>query len=147
MENASKALIIAGAILLSIAIIGIGMYVYQMAAGVVNQANMSGAEVTSYNAEFVKYEGTQTGTSVRTLCDAVRQHNSYQEDNSKLIQITVGGTDLTGVTVSNDADTKNTTAKEIATAKNSVNSGGRYKVTFNYTTSGLIKAINAKLVK
>ena len=30
MENASKALIIAGAILLSIAIIGIGMAVFQM---------------------------------------------------------------------------------------------------------------------
>ena len=30
MENASKALIIAGAILLSIAIIGIGMYVYNL---------------------------------------------------------------------------------------------------------------------
>ena len=29
MENASKALIIAGAILLSIAIIGVGMYVFQ----------------------------------------------------------------------------------------------------------------------
>jgi len=147
MENASKALIIAGAILLSIAIIGIGMYVYQMAAGVVNQANMSGAEVTSYNAEFIKYEGTQTGTSIKTLCDTVRQHNSYQEDNSKKVQITVGGTDLVGDAVSNDADLSNTTAAEIARTKNTVNAGGRYRVTFGYTTSGLIKHINASLVR
>ena len=34
MENASKALIIAGAILVSILIIGLGMYLYTTASGV-----------------------------------------------------------------------------------------------------------------
>ena len=61
MENASKALIIAGAILLSIAIIGIGMYVFNMASGTINQANMSGQEIEAYNSEFTKYEGVQNG--------------------------------------------------------------------------------------
>ena len=41
MENASKALIIAGAILLSIAIIGIGMYVYSQAEGIMKNINIS----------------------------------------------------------------------------------------------------------
>ena len=45
MENASKALIIAGAILLSIAIIGIGMAVFQMASGTISSANMSAQEI------------------------------------------------------------------------------------------------------
>ena len=144
MENASKALIIAGAILLSIAIIGIGMYVYQMASSTIGSANMSAQEVAAYNAEFDRYEGTQTGTTVRALCDAVRQHNAYQEDNSKLIQLTTG-TPLTGQTVGNDADTKGTTSTEITAVKNKINAGGRYNVTFSYTSSGLIKGIDATL--
>ena len=41
MENASKALIIAGAILLSIAIIGIGMYVYNNAATAMEGTDMT----------------------------------------------------------------------------------------------------------
>ena len=38
MENASKALIIAGAILLSIAIIGVGMFVYNSVSGTITDA-------------------------------------------------------------------------------------------------------------
>ena len=38
MENASKALIIAGAILLAIAIIGIGMFVYNNVSGTIRDA-------------------------------------------------------------------------------------------------------------
>lgn len=40
MENASKALIIAGAILLSILIIGLGMFIYQQASGAMGNANL-----------------------------------------------------------------------------------------------------------
>lgn len=61
MENASKALIIAGAILLSIAIIGIGMAVFQMASGTISSANMSAQEIEAYNSEFSKYEGKVNG--------------------------------------------------------------------------------------
>ena len=40
MENASKALIIAGAILLSILIIGLGMYIYQQANSATSGTNL-----------------------------------------------------------------------------------------------------------
>ena len=40
MENASKALIIAGAILLSILIIGLGMYIYNMAADAITDTGL-----------------------------------------------------------------------------------------------------------
>ena len=45
MENASKALIIAGAILLSILIIGLGMFIYRQAAGVMNNTGLDELEV------------------------------------------------------------------------------------------------------
>lgn len=58
MENASKALIIAGAILLSILIIGLGMFIYQKAAGAMEGININSQEVQSYNSAFINYEGT-----------------------------------------------------------------------------------------
>ena len=41
MENASKALIIAGAILISILIIGLGVFIYQQAQSTVSKANLN----------------------------------------------------------------------------------------------------------
>ncbi len=91
MENASKALIIAGAILLSILIIALGMFIYQKAAGAMEGISINSQEVQSYNAPFINYEGTQTGSAVRALCDAVRSHNNAnQNDVSLQIGITYG---------------------------------------------------------
>lgn len=56
MENASKALIIAGAILLSIAIIGVGMYVFQNVQETIKDgADMSADQIRTYNQEFTMY--------------------------------------------------------------------------------------------
>ena len=49
MENASKALIIAGAILLAILIIGLGMFIYNQAADTLDGAQLDGQKVDSYN--------------------------------------------------------------------------------------------------
>ncbi len=57
MENASKALIIAGAILLSILIISLGILVYNNAKGAVEDANLSDQEIASYNSKFSGFIG------------------------------------------------------------------------------------------
>ena len=147
MENASKALIIAGAILLSIAIIGIGMYVYNMAAGTIEGANMSQQQVTAYNSEFTKYEGVHTGATVKTLFDSVISHNTANsDDTSKQIAIkntvaaagTTSGTACTGLT--DIADTNaGTPSATLTTYKGYIKSGYKYRVAFNYTKSGMIK--------
>ena len=136
MENASKALIIAGAILLSIAIIGIGMYVYQMAAGTIEGANLSGQEVDAYNATFIKYEGTQNGTTVRALFDTIRTHNITNSDDVSKQIILVSGTATDG----NDS-TVGTTSAEISTQKKSINAGTKYTISFGYSSTGMIKTI------
>ena len=64
MENASKALIIAGAILLAILLISLGIMIYNQAQNTVNNSGMSEAELSSYNNKFLKYEGTQTGSVI-----------------------------------------------------------------------------------
>lgn len=142
MENASKALIIAGAILLSIAIIGIGMYIYTTAQQTIQSANMSQQEITTYNSEFIKYEGTQNGSNVKALLQTIRSHNSVNADElSKCIKVvknqgdSVAKKEAEAGEPGSDTSSINTILKEIY-------SGVQYNVTFGYTNSGLIKVID-----
>ena len=78
MENASKALIIAGAILLSILIITLGIAVFGQASGVVNNNAMSEVEVTTFNTKFTQYEGTTVrGAQVNALLNQIVQNTFF----------------------------------------------------------------------
>ena len=90
MENASKALIIAGAILISILIISLGVIIYQQAAGVINNNAMSEVEVTQFNEPFLSYTGSNVrGANVNALINKVQSNNStYADDDSKRIEVT-----------------------------------------------------------
>lgn len=139
MENASKALIIAGAILLSIAIIGIGMYVFQMAQSTIGKANMSGQEIDAYNSEFLKYNGKINGATAKALCGVIRTHNMTNDDVSKQIVLDTQ-TKCTGATI--DDTTTGTTSQDITKMQNALNAGTRYEVEFDFTSTGLIKKIS-----
>lgn len=140
MENASKALIIAGAILLSIAIIGIGMYIYTTAQQTIQSANMSQQEITTYNSEFIKYEGTQNGSNVKALLQTIRSHNSVNADEiSKCITVVQDDTGIDNVI---EADDAGSSTAQINTILASTYSGVQYTVKFGYTNSGLIKRIS-----
>ncbi len=136
MENASKALIIAGAILLSILIIGIGMFIYQQATEAIEGANMNSEQIEAYNAEFLNYEGTQSGSSVRALCDRIRNHNSAnQEDTSRQIGIVYGSN---GKAKEQSSIDEQILSADVNAVKNEMRSGKRYVVSFVESTSGLI---------
>lgn len=141
MENASKALIIAGAILLSIAIIGIGMYIYTTAQQTIQSANMSQQEITAYNSTFVKYEGKQNGSNVKALLQTVRSHNAAnKDDNSK--QIIVSTNNL----VTKQDNNTGSTDDQITTISNTIKAGYRYDIIFGYSAYGLINSIHVKAV-
>ncbi len=128
MENASKALIIAGAILLSILIIGLGMFIYNKAADAMDGIGIDEQKVKSYNSSFENYEGLQSGSNARTLCDAIRAHNnSHQDDETLNIKVTVGT-----ATPSTTAPSQVVTAQEVNTQKAQLKAGKQYKVTFGY---------------
>lgn len=83
MENASKALIIAGAILISIILISIGIMVVQSAGGIVDsgKASLDTQQKQIFNSQFENYIGLQKGSSIRTLMGQVNTSNSsYDED-------------------------------------------------------------------
>ena len=134
MQNASKALIIAGAILLSIAIIGVGMYVFQNVQETIKDwADMSADQIRTYNQEFTMYEGRQSGSQVRSLLDVISTHNRTQgqDDPSRVINVVEGqATDPTPAPTAEDAST--TANSAINTLKGTILSGRTYTVTFGY---------------
>ena len=91
MENASKALIIAGAILLSILIIGIGMYIYTSSHGAIDDSatQMSEQEKTSFNQQWNTYEGKQGGNVVKqVLQKLIANCNTNAQEASRLVGVT-----------------------------------------------------------
>ena len=81
MENASKALIIAGAILLAILIVGLGVYIYRQAAGVIDTGTMDQLVVSQFNAQFEPYLGNNvSGSNVKQLIRIIKASNRAKED-------------------------------------------------------------------
>ncbi len=99
MENASKALIIAGAILLAILLISLGIMIFAQAQDTVNNSGMSEAATTSFNNKFLKYEGTRKGSEVKALVNEAIAANAddNNSNNSISVKVMFGGKDLTSV--------------------------------------------------
>lgn len=83
MENASKALIIAGAILISILLISVGIIVMNAINDPVTQAGSSteSQAIDTFNSKFTAYEGEVKGSTVRSLISAINSSNGVDETN------------------------------------------------------------------
>ena len=141
MENASKALIIAGAILLAILIISLGIMIYNQASGVVNNNSMSEAEISSFNNKFTQYEGESVrGNNVNALIAAVISNNQAavnEGEANKLITLDVADS---GIVVENKSTVGSTTGTSAVTTK--AQSGKVYKIAIKtYGSTGLVNAI------
>lgn len=87
MENASKALIIAGSVLIAILLISLGLLIFKSTSGTTDQTQELGKtlEVQQFNSQFLKYCGTSVkGSQVRTLCEVIIAHNANSEDSKKV---------------------------------------------------------------
>lgn len=133
MENASKALIIAGAILLSILIIALGVFVFNQAKSAVGNTGLSDQEVAAFNSKFDSYEGKQKGSSVKALINTVKNYNKSAE-NGEIIDIknTAAGTGIVNQ-LPNDTN--------VSYANTNIVSGKMYTVSFEYNKQGRISAV------
>lgn len=129
MENASKALLIAGAILICILLIAIGMYIYNSAQGTIQTAagQMGQQDKEMYNAMIRKYLGnSKKGTDIKQMIeDIINQNNQYVNESGKFISIHVvndegsGFYGVDGYTATNlDTVTKNANVYEKKDAEN-----------------------------
>ena len=135
MENASKALIIAGAILISILLISIGIMIFNSSSGLFDSAktNMSDQEKTMFNQKFTMYESTNaSGSQVRDIIRAVKTNNA-NKDNAT---VTINGAKIEG----------NTDASVMPnTSNNTIVTTTRYTVKCETDSStGLVKNIVIK---
>ena len=127
MENATKALLIAAAVLVAILIISLGLVVYNKAAETVNNSgDLSEYEIQQFNQKFQKYEGDNvSGTEVNAMLQTVFNHNLAQPDASTQLEVKV-----------NEDSSQSATAvrveKSQSTSPNKVSTGKRYKVTAIY---------------
>ena len=126
MENASKALIIAGAILIALVLIGVGMLLINGIGGFTDSASsrMDEMTISTTNARFTPYEGKQTGSNIRALIDAIATYNRNADDTAK---VQFNGADCTQA--------------ESSDLKKKTSIGVQYTVSFEYETGGLIKNI------
>lgn len=84
MENASKALLIAGSILIVILLIAMGVKVFNSTKGTTDsaKATMDTTTITMFNNKFTQYAGKrQSAAKLRALADIVIAHNAIDETN------------------------------------------------------------------
>jgi len=135
MENASKALIIAGAILLSILIISLGIMIYNQASGVVNNNAMSEVEIAQFNSKFTQYEGDSVkGSTVNALLQTVLANNVSQDTADRKVMIGGGNAKgEEGLEIRMDETCTWIPVKAIA--------GSTYTVKCNYGRTGATKGL------
>ena len=125
MENASKALIIAGAILLAILIIGLGIFIYRQAANTVSDTGMDQLAIQQFNAQFTQYDSkTVSGGSARALYDTVvNNNNTDTEKRFVSLNLVAKTADVTKNIVLADTD-----ASKVDGSKSDIKASAKYKV-------------------
>lgn len=128
MENATKALMIAGAVLIAIMIIGLGMSIYQSATGIMNDT-MGGLDeltISNFNNPLLEYEGNQRGSKVKQLISKVITTNASNLGINDDRIITLNGV---------------STSDKLTEERTKIVSGATYLVSLTYDANGLITTI------
>lgn len=140
MENASKALIIAAAILIAIVLITLGVYVIGVGQDQIKNSGMSDIEITTFNQKFTKYEGTRNGSEIKTLIQEVNTSNvsDKREGNGRSITL-VGAGDPTdkseGAALTYQTSTIASSARYSVSVKYDSNSGYVNEITITKKTN------------
>lgn len=84
MENASKALVMAGGVLIGVLILSLAVYLFADFGSTSARINAQNAErqITQFNSQFTSYEGKNGLTiyDVLTVAEYARENNKYYED-------------------------------------------------------------------
>lgn len=147
MENATKGLMIAGAILIAIVLIGIGVFLVSQAQGFMGTGGKQFDEMTksAFNSPIEQYEGKQKGPNVKALISHINSSNitAYQEETQeeKGIVVKFGG-DLKGKVSDIVCPTDKYDQSAATKARNAINTGKDYYVVLQTNpVTGLINLV------
>lgn len=95
MENASKALIMAGGVLIGILIISLAVYLFTDFGSTSAQINAQNSQkqITEFNSKFTVYEGNDNITiyDIITLAGYAKENNEYYKDvEDEKIDVKIG---------------------------------------------------------
>ena len=147
MENSSKALMIAGAIIICVLIVSIGMFIYSKSNASIDDAmtTMSTSEIEAHNAEYTMYDSEQTGSNVKALLRIVVSNaNLYKDEVTKIpgvyFQDVKHGKNLdSGLPEDGDNTEYLNTLQAI---QSNIDTRHNYWIEVNYQKNGLIDYIN-----
>ena len=145
MENASKALIIAGAILLSILIISLGIMIFTQAKDSVGSNNLDKTKIAAFNSEWETYAGkNKSASEVRSMISAVNASNATEKKSGDGRYVKV----IDGTVDSKTEYNETTLSKSVSNLTSSLAAAKSYKITATYDeTSGLIKELKYEVQK
>ena len=154
MENASKALIIAGSILIAIMIISLGVVIFnKFSESAKSGANLDEQEIGQFNSKITPYIGESiTGSQVNNLIQYVISNNlsvvSGELEAYKAIKITFpigdGTTTNTIEVKKNGSDLEMSYGGHDGPKRVTTGASAYYKVKPTYSDEGLITTIEVK---
>lgn len=144
MENASKALIIAGAILVSILIVSLGVFIFTNASSKAKEmANLDEQEVSAFNSKITPYLGKSiSGSQVNALIQYVISNDLaciQSGETVKVITITFPKESGTNTIRLEGNKLQGTNVKRVETGANKY-----YEVQGTYDSNGLITTIKVE---
>lgn len=146
MENASKALIMAGAVLVAILIVSLGVVIFNnFSKSVKDNANMDEQEIANFNSKLTPYMGDSiSGSQVNALIQLVISIDSSAYNSNELgkaVTISYKSNNGEDNTISVNKDSGVVNSNNLATKKVETGVGKFYKVTSEYGNNGLINKI------
>ncbi len=94
MDNASKALVMAGAILIAVMLISLGVLLFNRASDIADETSnqLDSLAIQTYNAGYTNYAGEKVkGSSVKQLINKIQSHNANDEETDQYGEITLSG--------------------------------------------------------
>ena len=136
MENASKALIIAASVLITIMLIAFGVTIFNNATSNDATSNLDTAEISMFNQKFERYADEKMGSEVKSLISfAISNASENKDEPSKLPKV-----------ILNNENNENITAEgsnidKFGEIRKSIVSTHTYTVNLDYGSSGLVNKI------
>lgn len=142
MENASKALIIAGAILISIVLVSVGVIVVQSLNPDDALTEMDRQAVETFNSKFTSLAGDNVrGTVVKQIINNVITSNGNNEENKQISVVLDSSISVNGITATGEGTKE---SSDLSRISNAINTQHRYTVELDYTKNSLVNKITIK---
>ena len=130
MENASKALIIAGAILIAILLISIGIILINSGRDVTSTgtAGMNSQKIQTFNSQFTAYEGKRKWSEIKSRYNTVNASNATDSEHQVEITVKTSETELTSTKIYTVTINYSATGKEKPNGNGNTEKGYIYSI-------------------